>query len=119
MQPGDSLDALAMRLAAYIGMREPDLGEPRVEGLERLGAGSSREMYRCRIIWPSSGSERRNRRLAGQRCARARSALAGGRPGTYASANGRLAGNLAPVDQAIAWWEAASGLTVDPEALRW
>jgi len=59
MQPGDSLDALAMRLAAYIGTREPGLGEPRVDGLERLGAGSSREMYRCRVVWPSSGSERR------------------------------------------------------------
>ncbi len=44
---------LSDRLKAYIAWREPDLGEPRIEGVERLGAGSSREMYRCRVSRPS------------------------------------------------------------------
>lgn len=57
MQPGEGLDMLEARLKAYVGQREPELGEPAIEGLERLGAGSSREMYRCRIV--RNGEDRR------------------------------------------------------------
>lgn len=57
MQSSEGLEALATRLKVYIGQRAPEPGEVSIEGLERLGAGSSREMYRCRIV--RNGEERR------------------------------------------------------------
>jgi aminoglycoside phosphotransferase (APT) family kinase protein len=37
----------------------------------------------------------------------------------WAMGNGDLRGNLAPLDQAIAHWEQASGMRADPQALHW
>lgn len=47
------------RLLAYIAMREPDGRTPRIEGLERLGGGSSREMYRLRLYRDDQTAPRR------------------------------------------------------------
>lgn len=56
--------ALAGRLAAYIAARTPDEGEARIEGMDRIPGGASRETYRFQLIRrPPGGAETAPRRL--------------------------------------------------------
>lgn len=50
MEKSNDLESFSAKLSAYIKAREPEKGEVQIEGLERLGGGSSREMYRFRLI---------------------------------------------------------------------
>lgn len=51
------------RLAAYITARSPQDGQARVEGLERIHGGASRETYRFRLIRQTPQGETPPRRL--------------------------------------------------------
>lgn len=56
------MDPLAPRLAAYIANRlDDDAEDVRVEGLERIFGGASRETYRFVLHWTESEQERRRR----------------------------------------------------------
>jgi aminoglycoside phosphotransferase (APT) family kinase protein len=55
-QPAEA-SALATRLAAYIAARTPGEGEARVDGLDRIPGGASRETYRFQLFRRLPGAE--------------------------------------------------------------
>jgi aminoglycoside phosphotransferase (APT) family kinase protein len=57
----ESLDSLASRLAAYISYKVPGAGEVRVDQLEQISGGASRQTYRFRARYADAGraTERR------------------------------------------------------------
>ena len=62
MNPGELLTELAERLAAYIAGRLPSASEVRVENLERIFGGASRETYRFVLVY-REGADPVSRRL--------------------------------------------------------
>jgi aminoglycoside phosphotransferase (APT) family kinase protein len=57
------VSGLAERLAAYAARRLPDARDVRVEALERIFGGASRETYRLALHWRDAAGEARSRRL--------------------------------------------------------
>ncbi len=52
------MEDLADRLAAYAAGRMPDASQVRVEGVERIFGGASRQTYRFVLVWREAGEER-------------------------------------------------------------
>lgn len=55
------MDPIAPRLAAYVASRIEGSEQVRVEDLERIFGGASRETYRFVLCWSEAGQERRRR----------------------------------------------------------